>query len=181
MPIPQKTPFAHGRGSAERVSLFPCDWRWRVRPRRRLTIHRPVPRSISCSLRRETVPQDPISHMQEVRARCPIAISANEGLWTPAEAYRQITSRTADVYCFSPYFTGSLAQFQRLCWLAHFEGFHICRHTHGEFGWPPAKLTAVVLASNLSQSRAKLSLVPHEQMLTLALLSVPFEVFPRIG
>ena len=82
----------------------------------------------------QPVPQDPVSGMQEVRARCPIAISANEGLWTQAEAYRQITSRAADVYCFSPYFTGSLAQFQRLCWLAHYEGLEICRHTHGEFG-----------------------------------------------
>jgi L-alanine-DL-glutamate epimerase-like enolase superfamily enzyme len=82
----------------------------------------------------QPVSQDPIANMQEVRARCPIAISANEGLWTVADAYRQITSRTADVYCFSPYFTGSLAQFQRLCWLAHYEGLKICRHTHGELG-----------------------------------------------
>ena len=82
----------------------------------------------------QPVSQDPVVNMQEVRARCPIAISANEGLWTVADAYRQITSRTADVYCFSPYFTGSLAQFQRLCWLAHYEGLQICRHTHGELG-----------------------------------------------
>ena len=82
----------------------------------------------------QPVSQDPISNMLEVRSRCSIAISANEGLWSPAEAYRQITSRTADVYCFSPYFVGSLAQFQRLCWLAHYEGLQICRHTHGEFG-----------------------------------------------
>jgi len=82
----------------------------------------------------QPVSQDPIANMQEVRARCPMAVSANEGLWTAAEAYRQIASRTADVYCFSPYFTGSLAQFQRLCWLAHYEGLQICRHTHGELG-----------------------------------------------
>ena len=82
----------------------------------------------------QPVSQDPITNMQEVRARCPVALSANEGLWSPAEAYRQITGRTADVFCFSPYFVGSLAQFQRLCWLAHYEGLQICRHTHGEFG-----------------------------------------------
>ena len=64
----------------------------------------------------------------------PVAISANEGLWTAADAYRQMAARTADVYCFSPYFTGSLAQFQRLSWPAHLEGLQICRHTHGELG-----------------------------------------------
>src|SRR5262249_23181506 len=57
-----------------------------------------------------------------------------EGLWTAADAYRQMTSRTADVYCFSPYFTGSLAQFQRLSRVAELEGLLVCRHTHGEFG-----------------------------------------------
>lgn len=82
----------------------------------------------------QPVVQDPITNMQEVRTRGRVAVSANEGLWTVEDAFRQITARTADVYCFSPYFTGSLAQFQRLSWLAHFEGLQICRHTHGEFG-----------------------------------------------
>lgn len=82
----------------------------------------------------QPVPQDPLTNMIEVRTRCPIAISANEGLWTAADAYRQITSRTADVYCFSQYFTGSLAQFQRLARVAELEGLRVCRHTHGEFG-----------------------------------------------
>ena len=80
------------------------------------------------------VPQDPITAMQEVRARSSVALSANEGLWSTAEAYRHITGRTADVYCFSPYFIGSLALFQRLSWVAHLEGLHICKHTHGELG-----------------------------------------------
>jgi glucarate dehydratase len=82
----------------------------------------------------QPVSQDPSVSMQEVRARCPVALSANEGMWTAEDAYRQITQRTADVYCFSPYWVGSLAQFQRLCQVAHFEGLQICRHTHGEFG-----------------------------------------------
>jgi len=82
----------------------------------------------------QPVIQNPMTNMQEVRSRGRVAISANEGLWTPADAYRQITARTADVYCFSPYFTGSLAQFQRLAWLGHLEGLQICRHTHGELG-----------------------------------------------
>lgn len=82
----------------------------------------------------QPVSQDPLAAMQEVRARTPVAISANEGLWSAEDAYRQISARTADVYCFSPYWVGSLAIFQRLAWLAHCEGLQICRHTHGELG-----------------------------------------------
>src|SRR5580692_2125814 len=68
----------------------------------------------------QPVVQDPLSNMQEVRSRCRMAVSANEGTWTPEDALRQMLARTADVFCFSPYFTGSLAQFQRLCWQAHY-------------------------------------------------------------
>jgi L-Ala-D/L-Glu epimerase len=82
----------------------------------------------------QPVVQDPLANMQEVRHRCNVAVSANEGLWTPEDALRQMTARTADVFCFSPYFAGSLAQFQRLSWFAHFQGLDICRHTHGELG-----------------------------------------------
>ena len=82
----------------------------------------------------QPVVQDPLSNMQEVRSGCSMAVSANEGLWTAEDAVRQMTARTADVYCFSPYFNGSLTQFQRLCWFAHFQGLDICRHTHGELG-----------------------------------------------
>lgn len=82
----------------------------------------------------QPVVQDPLTNMAEVRSRQPVALSANEGLWTAADAYRQMTSRTADVYCFSPYFVGSLAQFQRLSRVAELEGLRVCRHTHGEFG-----------------------------------------------
>lgn len=93
----------------------------------------------------QPVVQDPIENMLEVRSGCKIAISANEGLWTTADAHRQITARTADVYCFSPYFTGSLAQFQKLSWLAHLEGAQICRHTHGELGITAAACHHILL------------------------------------
>ena len=82
----------------------------------------------------QPVSQDPVTNMIEVRSRTTVALSANEGLWTAPDAYRQMTSRAADVYCFSPYFTGSLAQFQRLARVAELEGLRVCRHTHGELG-----------------------------------------------
>lgn len=82
----------------------------------------------------QPVSQDPLSNMQEVRARSAVAVCQNEGLWTAEDVYRNIVHRTADVYCFSPYWVGSLVQFQRLAYVAHFEGLQVCRHTHGEFG-----------------------------------------------
>lgn len=93
----------------------------------------------------QPVSQDPLTNMQEVRARSAVAVAANEGMWTVEDAYRQITARTADVYCFSPYWVGSLAQFQRLCHVAHFEGLRICRHTHGEFGIAAAAFHHILL------------------------------------
>jgi L-alanine-DL-glutamate epimerase-like enolase superfamily enzyme len=88
---------------------------------------------------------EPVTNMQEVRGRCNIAISANEGIWTVSDARRQMMARTADVYCFSPYFTGSLAQFQRLSWLASIEGLQVCRHTHGELGITAAACHHILL------------------------------------
>ncbi len=82
----------------------------------------------------QPVAPDPIANMQETRARCGITVCANEGLWSVEDAYRQITGRTADVYCFSPYWAGSLNQFQRLSQVASYEGFRVCKHTHGELG-----------------------------------------------
>jgi L-alanine-DL-glutamate epimerase-like enolase superfamily enzyme len=82
----------------------------------------------------QPVAPDPVTNMQEVRARTPMAICANEGMWTAEEAYRQITRRTADVYCFSSYWVGSLSQFQRLGQVAHLEGLQVVKHTHGELG-----------------------------------------------
>ena len=88
---------------------------------------------------------DPLSNMQEVRTRGKVAVSANEGLWTASDAQRQILARTADVYCFSPYFVGSLAQFQRLSLLANNEGLQVCRHTHGELGITAAACHHILL------------------------------------
>ena len=83
--------------------------------------------------------------MQEVRSRVAMAVCTNEGLWTVDDAYRHITHRTADVYCFSSYWVGSLLQFQRLCHVAHCEGLQIVKHTHGELGIAAAAAHHVLL------------------------------------
>jgi L-alanine-DL-glutamate epimerase-like enolase superfamily enzyme len=93
----------------------------------------------------QPVRADPVSGMQEVRGRTPVAVCANEGLWTAEDAYRQIIGRAADVFCFSPYWVGSLAQFQRLGHVAHFEGLRVVKHSHGELGIAAAACHHVVL------------------------------------
>jgi L-alanine-DL-glutamate epimerase-like enolase superfamily enzyme len=82
----------------------------------------------------QPVRQDPVSHLAELRRRLPMAVCANEGLWSEADAYARIVARQADVYCFSPYWVGSLGAFQRLAHVAHLEGLQVCKHTHGELG-----------------------------------------------
>jgi L-Ala-D/L-Glu epimerase len=82
----------------------------------------------------QPVRHDPVRHMAELRARLPMPVCANEGLWSEADAYERIVSRQADVFCFSPYWVGSLAAFQRLSHVAHLEGLQVCKHTHGELG-----------------------------------------------
>ena len=82
----------------------------------------------------QPVKADPLTNLQEIRSRTPIAISCNEGMWSAEDAYRRIVARVADVYCFSPYWVGSLVQYQRICQVAHFEGLQVVGHTHGETG-----------------------------------------------
>jgi glucarate dehydratase len=82
----------------------------------------------------QPVRQDPVGHLAELRRRLPMPVCANEGLWSEADAYARIVARQADVYCFSPYWVGSLGAFQRLAHVAHLEGLQVCKHTHGELG-----------------------------------------------
>jgi len=93
----------------------------------------------------QPVRDHPIGHLAELRHRTTIAVCANEGLWSEADAYARIRARQADVYCFSPYWVGSLAGFHRLAWVAEHEGLQVCKHTHGELGIAAAAAHHVVL------------------------------------
>jgi L-alanine-DL-glutamate epimerase-like enolase superfamily enzyme len=93
----------------------------------------------------QPVREDPIGQLAELRARLPMAVCANEGLWSEADAYARITARQADVYCFSPYWVGSLGAFQRLSHVAELEGLQVCKHTHGELGIAAAACQHVLL------------------------------------
>jgi glucarate dehydratase len=93
----------------------------------------------------QPVRETPIGHLGEVRRRSPIAVCANEGLWSEADAYARICAREADVFCFSPSWVGSLGAFSRLAHVAELEGLKVCKHTHGELGIAAAACQHVLL------------------------------------
>jgi L-Ala-D/L-Glu epimerase len=93
----------------------------------------------------QPVRDHPIGHLAELRMRTRIPVCANEGLWSEADAYARMRARQADVFCFSPYWVGSLAGFQRLAWVAELEGLQVCKHTHGELGVAAAAAHHVLL------------------------------------
>ena len=82
----------------------------------------------------QPVSQDPVRNMAELRQKTRVPLAANEGLWRRADVWEVIRQRAADVLCFSPYWVGTLSEFQRFAYAAANEGLQICRHTHGELG-----------------------------------------------
>jgi glucarate dehydratase len=118
----------------------------------------------------QPVPPDPLDNMKEVRARGGVAVCANEGLYSAEDTYRQITNRTADVYCFSPYWVGSLLEFQRLSRVAAFEGLQVCKHTHGELGIAAAASHHVLLTlPNIVEGNQQTAQVMSDDILTIRL------------
>ena len=93
----------------------------------------------------QPVRETPIAQMRELRQVSPIPICANEGLWSEADAYARIVARQADVFCFSPFWVGSVSAFHRLAHVAHLEGLQVCKHTHGELGIAAAAAQHVLL------------------------------------
>ena len=93
----------------------------------------------------QPVRDHPIGQLAALRARTTTTLCANEGLWSEADAYARIRARQAEVYCFSQYWVGSIASFQRLAWVAEYEGLQVCKHTHGELGLAAAAAHHVVL------------------------------------
>lgn len=115
----------------------------------------------------QPVAPEPLVNMQEVRTRGGVPVCANEGLWGAEETYHQITSRTADVYCFSPYWVGSLLEFQRLARVAAFEGLQVCKHTHGEFGISAAASQHVLLTlPNIVEGNQQTAQMMEDDILT---------------
>ena len=81
----------------------------------------------------QPVRENPPSLMRRIRSLEVATIASNEGLWTEADALSRILHDVSDVYCFSPYWVGSVRSFQFLGALAGKRGAFVCKHTHGEF------------------------------------------------
>jgi glucarate dehydratase len=127
----------------------------------------------------QPVRDHPIGLLAELRSRSPITVAANEGLWSEADAYARIRARQADVYCFSPYWVGSLAGFQRLAWVAEYEGLQVCKHTHGELGIAAAAAHHVVLTlpNGVEGHQQTASLMEHDVLVE----PLPIATGPRWG
>lgn len=118
----------------------------------------------------QPVEADPVAGMQEVRRRTPVALASNEGLWSAEDAYLRITSRASDVYTFSPYWVGSLAEFQRLSFVAHYEGLEVCRHSHGDLGVAAAAIHHVCLTlPNLVDGNQQTAQILADDVLSIPL------------
>jgi L-alanine-DL-glutamate epimerase-like enolase superfamily enzyme len=77
---------------------------------------------------------DPIENMLDVKRHTGVALAANEGLWRQEDAFRIITTRSADVLTFGFAWVGSLRRFNSLMHAASLAGLRVCKHCHGEFG-----------------------------------------------
>jgi len=127
----------------------------------------------------QPVRESPVGQLGEVRRRVPMAVCANEGLWSEADAYARIRAREADVFCFSPYWVGSLAGFQRLAWVAELEGLQVCKHTHGELGIAAAAAQHVLLTlpNGVDGHQQTAYLMVHDVLQT----PLPIATGPRFG
>jgi glucarate dehydratase len=84
-------------------------------------------------------------NLRELARRTGVAVCANEGLWTEAEASRMIQARLVDHLGFSPYFVGSLRRWHTLCHMAALNDIQVHKHTHGELGLAAAACQHLLL------------------------------------
>lgn len=127
----------------------------------------------------QPVRDHPVARLAELRERVPMAVAANEGLWTEAEAFERIIAAQADVYCFSPYWTGSLASFQRMAHVAWLQGLQVCKHSHGELGIAAAAAQHVLLTlPNVVEGNQQTAYMMTGDILTEP---IPISAGPRWG
>ncbi len=93
----------------------------------------------------QPVKETPPELMRRVRDLEMVTVASNEGLWTEADAMQRVLGDVSDVYCFSPYWVGSLRNFQFIGTLAARRGAAVCKHTHGEFAIAAAAAQHVML------------------------------------
>jgi glucarate dehydratase len=122
---------------------------------------------------------DPVEAMLDMRRQVEVPLCVNEGLWREADAWRLIKSRCGDYLCFSPYWVGSLGRFHALVQASHFEGWQVCKHTHGELGLTAAACQHLMLAApNACLGHQQTAQLIEDDILTEP---VPIATGPRWG
>lgn len=125
------------------------------------------------------VPIFPLARMRELRARTPVALCANEGLGSQADAYRVIAGGVADIVCFSSFWVGTLRRFHTLASLAGLLGIGVCKHTHGELGIAASAAHHLVLTlANATLGAQQTAAVMADDVLATPL---PIAAGPRWG
>ena len=113
------------------------------------------------------VPHDLPEGLGEVRARVPCAIGANECLDSEAAVLTLLRGRAADVYCFAPYWVGTLQRFVNLAHLIDLEGLQVTKHTYGELGiGAAASHQAALCVPNLLDGNQQLAFDFADDLLT---------------
>ena len=75
-----------------------------------------------------------ISALAQVRATSPVAIAADQSVFTPEEAYDVLRQQAADLIVIGPHECGGLARMTDIARVAHLAGVNICIHGLYETG-----------------------------------------------
>lgn len=75
-----------------------------------------------------------IGALAQVRARAPLAISADQAVFTPSDAYEVCRQQAADMIVIGPHETGGLARLAKVAHVAEAAGINVCLHGLYETG-----------------------------------------------
>lgn len=82
----------------------------------------------------QPTPCESIAALAQVRASSPIAIAADQAVFTPDEAFDVVREKAADLIVIGPHECGGLAQLTDIARIAHLGGINICIHGLYETG-----------------------------------------------
>jgi L-alanine-DL-glutamate epimerase-like enolase superfamily enzyme len=75
-----------------------------------------------------------IGALAQVRARAPVAISADQSVFTPSDAFEVCRQQAADMIVIGPHETGGLARLAKVAHVAEAAGINVCLHGLYETG-----------------------------------------------
>lgn len=82
----------------------------------------------------QPTPAESLSGLAQVRATSPVAIAADQSVFTPDEAYEAIRQQAADLIVIGPHECGGLARMTDIARVAQLAGVNICIHGLYETG-----------------------------------------------